>query len=121
MFSRRFVQVNAARLAHIQNFNCASRNLAGLAYVSQGNETNKNWQYVGAAAASIVALALASQQHAKCDCENPAPRGHPASALPNICYDDFKNDARENIWVTMDGGVYDVTAFLDAHPGGTSR
>lgn len=72
-------------------------------------------------AGTISSLVLASQQHAECDCENPAPRGHPACGLPRISYEDFKNEAREKIWVTMDGGVYDVTAFLDAHPGGTSR
>jgi cytochrome b involved in lipid metabolism len=123
MFSRRFLQVHVTRLARGQNINHASRNLAGLVHASQSstNEANKNWLYAGVAAGILASLAFASQQKAACDCENPAPRGHPASALPNISYKDFKNDARENIWVTMDGGVYDVTAFLDAHPGGTSR
>ena len=121
MFSRRFFQVNACRLARIQNVS-PSRNLTRLACASQSGEANQSWLYASGAVAAIVAsLAYSSQQKVECDCENPAPRGHPACALPKISYDNFKDDSRENIWVTMDGGVYDVTAFLDAHPGGTSR
>lgn len=102
MFSRRLLPV--ARLARGQSINYASRNLAGLACMSQSNEANnKNLLFLGAAAGIIASLALASQQKPQCDCENPAPRGHPASILPTISYTEFKNDARENIWVTMDG------------------
>lgn len=108
MLSRRLLPI--ARLARGQNLSYASRNLAGLACVSQNNEAkyNKRWLYMGAAASVVASLALISQQNTqtKCDCENPAPRGHPASALPTFTYAEFKNDCRENIWVTMDGKPY---------------
>ena len=29
--------------------------------------------------------------------------------------------ALQQVWVSLNGGVYNVTAFLDAHPGGATR
>ncbi|PWN97538.1 putative cytochrome b5 [Tilletiopsis washingtonensis] len=29
-----------------------------------------------------------------------------------------KHASEESVWVVVDGGVYDVTSFLDDHPGG---
>jgi cytochrome b involved in lipid metabolism len=127
MFSRRLLQGNATRL--VRYWSSATSGAGGavawVAVAAHSQDAKQSW-HMGAAAVTVAlagivsSLALASHT-ADCDCENPAPRGHPASALPQITYDCFKDDSRENIWVTMDGGVYDVTAFLDAHPGGTSR
>ena len=33
----------------------------------------------------------------------------------------FKEGQDDRVWVALDGGVYDVTPFLDAHPGGAHR
>lgn len=55
------------------------------------------------------------------DAETPAPPGHPAANLPLMSYDEFKTGKKDRVWVTIDGGVYDVTTFMDAHPGGIDR
>lgn len=41
--------------------------------------------------------------------------------LPTISIAEFKGDHGDKVWVALDCGVYDVTAFLDAHPGGSGR
>jgi len=41
--------------------------------------------------------------------------------LPTFSLEKFRAGVDDRIWVAMDGGVYDVTPFLDAHPGGVSR
>jgi len=40
---------------------------------------------------------------------------------PIIPLSEVQADHDGNVWVCLDGGVYDVTAFLEAHPGGSSR
>ena len=68
-----------------------------------------------------LAYALTESPEVHADVETPAPPGHPAAILPNISLKQFKKGQPERIWVAMDGGVYDVTPFLDAHPGGAHR
>ena len=121
MFTRRIVQVNASRLLRSHGTCQTARNFTRLTVACGGDDVHSKWLFLGAAAGVLASLALCDQQKAVCDAENPAPRGHPACSLRNISYDEFKDDDRENIWVALDGGVYDVTAFLDAHPGGTTR
>lgn len=42
--------------------------------------------------------------------------------LPTIPLSQVKEDHGEGVvWVTYNGGVFDVTPFLEAHPGGSSR
>lgn len=41
--------------------------------------------------------------------------------LPTISLERFQGDHDGRVWVAMQGGVYDVTPFLDAHPGGSGR
>ena len=45
----------------------------------------------------------------------------PPGALPTITLDEFRKYRDGRVWVTLDAGVYDVTPFLDAHPGGAER
>jgi len=43
-------------------------------------------------------------------------------ALPTVPLSEVQADHGEGVcWVTYRGGVYDVTAFLEAHPGGSAR
>jgi hypothetical protein len=70
--------------------------------------------------AGFVSCLLAGN-HALGDAETPAPPGHPAANLKVVSYDEFKLGKKDRVWVTLDGGVYDVTTFLDAHPGGVDR
>jgi len=41
--------------------------------------------------------------------------------LPYIPYEEVKKDHGAEVWVTWNGGVYNVTPFLEAHPGGAHR
>lgn len=72
---------------------------------------------VGVAAGLFATATLKSH----CDAENPAPSGHPAAALPTISIEELRKDRNGRVWVALDGGVYDVTPFMDAHPGGAER
>jgi len=44
-----------------------------------------------------------------------------AHLLPIYTLEQVRADHGEETWVILDGGVYDVTTFLEAHPGGASR
>lgn len=44
-----------------------------------------------------------------------------AKTYPLMSLDEVQADHGEDVWVTRNGGVYNVTPFLDAHPGGTGR
>jgi len=46
----------------------------------------------------------------------PAPEN-----LPTISIDELKADHGEEVWVSWKGGVFNVTPFLEAHPGGVTR
>ena len=48
------------------------------------------------------------------------PRPDPKT-LPTISLDEVRADHGEKVWVTWDGGVFDVTEFLEVHPGGEHR
>lgn len=43
--------------------------------------------------------------------------------LPSFSMDDIKkhNNSKDRIWVVYKAGVYDITDFVDAHPGGRNR
>eukprot|EP01064_Diplonema_japonicum_P006681 TRINITY_DN14525_c1_g2_i1.p1 TRINITY_DN14525_c1_g2~~TRINITY_DN14525_c1_g2_i1.p1 ORF type:complete len:599 (+),score=166.59 TRINITY_DN14525_c1_g2_i1:59-1855(+) len=51
----------------------------------------------------------------------PGKRRRSNRDLPTLTVADVLNDHNGRIWVTFKGGVYDVTDFLDAHPGGPAR
>lgn len=70
---------------------------------------------------------------ANCSASKPAPSLHcsprpvispgqkrKATTLRTIPLEELWAD-REAVWVSFDGGVYDVTEFLDSHPGGSGR
>jgi cytochrome b involved in lipid metabolism len=80
---------------------------------------SSSWALVGAGI--ISSLFLLGNKAALLDAETPAPPGHPASSLPLLSYEQFKAGKKDRVWVTLDGGVYDVTSFMDAHPGGIDR
>jgi sulfite oxidase len=49
------------------------------------------------------------------------PKGPEKVKLPVLGLDKVREDHDGHVWVTYKGGVYDVTVFLDAHPGGSGR
>lgn len=108
---------------YINNLSCSFSTTSILASTSiNSNSNNKSWNsfYLLAGAIGLTAAGLSTNQ-TYCDAEKPAPPGHPAAILPTISLEEFRKDRDGRIWVTMDGGVYDVTPFLDAHPGGAER
>lgn len=78
---------------------------------------------IGISGLGALALATNDSRTASvyADVETPAPPGHPAAKLPTMALKVFRAGQDERVWVAMDGGVYDVTPFLDAHPGGAHR
>lgn len=80
-----------------------------------------SWALLGAGFLSSMLSIVLGGKKALFDAETPAPPGHPAANLPLISYEQFKAGKKDRVWVTLDGGVYDVTSFMDAHPGGTDR
>ena len=43
------------------------------------------------------------------------------SKFPIMSLEEFQKGQPERTWVAFEGGIYDVTEFLDAHPGGPAR
>merc|ERR1719204_1208093 len=43
------------------------------------------------------------------------------TGLPVMSLEEVRADHGSETWVILDGGVYNVTTFLDAHPGGSAR
>ena len=93
------------------------RSLAAVAPQSIRNDPSSSFSKVlllGAAAfASVCALA----SDATCEAEVE----HRTGPLPVISLEEFRKYRDGRVWVTLDAGVYDVTPFLDAHPGGAER
>lgn len=83
---------------------------------SSADGNRRYWTAVLGLGAAALAINSSS-----CDAENPAPAGHPAAALPTLSLDEFRKHRNGRVWVALDGGVYDVTPFMDAHPGGAER
>lgn len=53
--------------------------------------------------------------------EEPPQAGPPADG-EGIPLDEVEeNDSAESCWTVIDGTVYDVTAWIDQHPGGPDR
>ena len=52
-----------------------------------------------------------------------AKAGHMRSELPNYSLDEVKRhiDKKNRIWVTYGDGVYDITGFVEHHPGGKDK
>lgn len=44
-----------------------------------------------------------------------------AHMLPTIPLEQVQADHGDQVWVTLHGGVYNVTSFMEAHPGGPHR
>jgi cytochrome b involved in lipid metabolism len=58
--------------------------------------------------------------------EAQRPLGQPGQApemrLPTYSWDEVRQHAgRDSTWIVIDGEVYDVTGWLDEHPGGAGR
>ena len=51
----------------------------------------------------------------------PLPQVHKREDLPTFTLEYFRKGSDDRVWVALDGGVYDMTPFLDAHPGGAHR
>lgn len=73
---------------------------------SESRSTNSLWWIASAVG---FATAIVGHNLASSDAETPAPPGHPAATLPLMTYDAFKKGKPNRVWVTLDGGVYDVT------------
>lgn len=51
--------------------------------------------------------------------EHDPNAGPDVSDLPTIALDDVRtHNTADDIWVTFEGVVYDVTSFVEHHPGG---
>ncbi|CAJ0827257.1 5696_t:CDS:2 [Entrophospora sp. SA101] len=46
--------------------------------------------------------------------------GVPLNQLPVYTFDEFKEHAQNNNWILIEGIIYDVTNFIEEHPGGRS-
>lgn len=74
--------------------------------------------------------ALIFARHARCHVASP-PTHTPAhrrrvaiqdpQTVPTLTLAEVQADHGDHVWVTLNGGVYDVTEFLEAHPGGQHR
>lgn len=53
--------------------------------------------------------------------EDPFHPYHRTMDLPTISLEEVQKDHGDQVWVVLNGGVYNVTTFLDAHPGGAQR
>ena len=86
----------------------------GLSLLGLGS--SRNWDEVALAKPSMEpSIARAEIPHTL-----PPVSGHAAS-LPVMSLAEFREGKCGRVWVALDGGVYDVTPFLDAHPGGSER
>ena len=76
-------------------------------------------------AGSTTVSVLCASRGSKSSAYNPSqyPKGHvPRPDVPIYTIDEVKKhtDAK-SLWVTYNGGVYDVTEFISGHPGGAGR
>ncbi len=82
----------------------------------------------GAAAAAAAAVAAAyALSDADADSSLIAATFGSGGAAPTgpkdrvFTLEEFRNAPEGRVWVSLNGGVYDVTNFMDAHPGGPYR
>lgn len=68
-------------------------------------------------------IARAACTQKKQDGEGDIDAGHVRSGLPNYTLEEVKKhtDKDSRIWVTYGDGVYDITDFVDHHPGGGEK
>lgn len=111
-------------------FSRISRSVATSAYSSTGKQKfpeNTHWKSVGAAGLAASALVyswLGSQGDGGASCSAPvATAGAFKAELPSFSKDEVAkhNSKQTGIWVTYKDGVYDVSKWVDIHPGGSSR
>ena len=75
------------------------------------------------AAACVAASVSSNSERASCKSAGPSPYGK-RDGFPIISKAEVaKHKSKEagGVWVTYAGGVYDITEFIDSHPGGSSR
>jgi cytochrome b involved in lipid metabolism len=80
--------------------------LACVTAEGESRSSNSLWWVASAVGLSSVII---GHNLASSDAETPAPPGHPAASLPLMSYEKFKKGKANRVWVTLDGGVYDVT------------
>eukprot|EP00040_Diaphanoeca_grandis_P018983 m.99943 g.99943 ORF g.99943 m.99943 type:complete len:670 (-) comp27206_c0_seq1:115-2124(-) len=118
------------------------QSLAALSTTAQEQTTRRNWVGLGIGV-GVAAAGVAGLTFNTVNAEDAKLRTTPSTAkpghgpfgglaveipqvperldLPTISLSDFRKPRDEAVWVALDGGVYDVTPFLDAHPGGAGR
>jgi len=113
----------------------AIRGLSTHARVTSSSSSNDNTTLLTGAAILLSGLTIASAKQASCDdavATPPTTTPHGTADLPEMyrrlsrripefSLEKFRAGQDDRIWVALDGGIYDVTPFLDAHPGGVSR
>ena len=107
---RRFAFSPLALSATTRRFAATAAAAAGRRWWSAGAV------FGGAAAFAAVALCAPSPKE--------MPKGHVARPdLPTYSIKEIKKhtNAKDGLWVTYKGGVYDVTSFIVGHPGGAGR
>ena len=103
-----------------------------------GNEGVNHLRVAALGAAALVTAMATNTVNNDADVPSPAPQQRVAendalildntneyqrksNNLPTFSLEKFREGVDDRVWVAMDGGVYDVTPFLDAHPGGVTR
>eukprot|EP00752_Nemacystus_decipiens_P016390 g14652.t1 len=72
-----------------------------------------------AAAACLAAAAATPDAHERPSCKRAERDGFPI--IPKAEVAKHKSAEAGGVWVTYEGGVYDITEFIASHPGGASR
>lgn len=101
------------------------RSYHGQDHEGRNNFTNwrRNSSIFASTGLSLVSLWLIHRQNVRADSTHKdilESFGNEVKGLPSFKMEEIsKHDSKEKrIWVTFKSGVYDVTDFVDAHPGG---
>lgn len=94
----------------------------------QHHHSDQTWSGAIVAAflgiSSAVTLTLAEESNAHGNYKDPKQPGFnvppPRPDLPIFSLDEVaEHNDEDSLWYTFRGGVYDMTSFLNGHPGGT--
>nr|XP_002125613.2 sulfite oxidase-like [Ciona intestinalis] len=100
---------------------CSRYYSKGRSWEHQNNKNRKRIRYLTGASFSSLAAYISYQKYAN-DGESENLQAHTANAKSFPVYSSqeiMKHTTKDNgIWVSYKDGVYDITEFVDSHPGG---